>query len=76
MEVVQFCQEPFVDFGHTPYTLNRITGPEGRGYCENALVGRTLQFLVDVAREIILNSCLQHFDIPRGNQRLLPRQNR
>ena len=67
MEVVQFCQEPFVDSGHTPYTLNRITGPEGCGYCENTLVGRTFEFLVDVAREIILNSGRQHFYIPQGN---------
>ena len=54
MDIVEFVQKPFVDVGHLPYLLNRISTVECGRDGEYPLVRRINKFIVNILDEVVL----------------------
>lgn len=52
--MVKLCQEPFIDLGQAPDTIDGVPSLVSRGDREHAFIGGVSQLLIDIFREIIL----------------------
>jgi len=57
-DVVELCQEPFIDITHLPDLVNTISPMESRRNREYTLVRWVNEFLIDILNKVVLQTAI------------------